>query len=63
MEAKFEIYEDAGGEYRFRLKAANGEIVAQGESYATEAEAREAIDAVRTAAAEADPDPGMLHTR
>lgn len=28
MAAKFEIYEAAAGEFRFRLKAANGEIVA-----------------------------------
>lgn len=30
---KFEIYKDASGEWRFRLKAANGEIIATGESY------------------------------
>ncbi|HEY5117068.1 MAG TPA: DUF1508 domain-containing protein [Nakamurella sp.] len=28
MAAKFEIYQDARGEFRFRLKAGNGEIVA-----------------------------------
>lgn len=30
---KFEVYLDKAGEYRFRLKAANGQIVATGESY------------------------------
>ncbi len=30
MAARFEIYADASGEWRFRLKAANGEQVAQG---------------------------------
>jgi uncharacterized protein YegP (UPF0339 family) len=28
MPAKFEIYEDARGEYRFRLKAGNGYVTA-----------------------------------
>lgn len=32
--AKFEIYPDVAGEYRWRLKAANGEIVAASEGYA-----------------------------
>lgn len=31
-----EIYKDGGGEFRFRLKARNGEIVASGESYPTQ---------------------------
>ncbi len=30
---KFEVYQDKAGEYRFRLKARNGEIVAVGEGY------------------------------
>ncbi len=30
---KFEVYEDKGGEFRFRLKAKNGQIIATGESY------------------------------
>lgn len=30
---KFEIYQDKKGEYRFRLKAANGQIIATGEGY------------------------------
>ncbi|MDQ2750543.1 MAG: DUF1508 domain-containing protein [Actinomycetota bacterium] len=63
MAAKFEIYQDESGAYRFRLKAANGEVVAQGQSFGTTAEAREAIEAVKRAAAEADTDEGMLHTR
>ena len=32
MAGTFEIYKDQRGEYRFRLKARNGEIVASGES-------------------------------
>ena len=30
---KFEVYLDKAGEYRFRLKATNGQIIATGESY------------------------------
>jgi uncharacterized protein len=30
---EFEVFRDAAGEYRFRLKANNGEIVAQSEGY------------------------------
>ena len=30
---KFEIYQDKAGEYRFRLKATNGQIIATGEGY------------------------------
>ena len=30
---KFEIYKDKTGEFRFRLKAANGQIIATGEGY------------------------------
>ena len=30
---KFEIYKDKAGEFRFRLKAANGQIIATGEGY------------------------------
>ncbi len=30
---KFEIYKDKAGEFRFRLKATNGQIIATGEGY------------------------------
>ncbi len=33
---KFELYKDKSGEWRFRLKAGNGEIIADSESYKTE---------------------------
>ncbi len=54
MAAKFEIYQDAKGEYRFRLKAGNGEIVATGESYPTLPGVRAGIEAVKRAAAAAE---------
>jgi uncharacterized protein YegP (UPF0339 family) len=33
MSAKFQIYKDSKGEYRFRLKAPNGEVIAVSEGY------------------------------
>jgi len=33
MSAKFTVYKDKSGKFRFNLKAANGEIIAVGESY------------------------------
>lgn len=53
--AKFEIYEDARGEFRFRLKAGNGEIVATGESYPTRVGAISGTEAVKRAAAGSHP--------
>lgn len=37
MPAKFEIYKDKSNQFRFRFKAANGQIVAQGQGYTTRA--------------------------
>ncbi len=53
MAAKFEVYKDGKGEFRFRLKSGNGETVATGESYPTLAGAKDGVDAVKRAAAEA----------
>ncbi len=50
MAGEFEIYKDQGGQFRFRLKARNGEVVATGESYPTKAGARRAVQAVQKAA-------------
>jgi uncharacterized protein YegP (UPF0339 family) len=52
MAAKFEVYQ-SGNQYRFRLKAANGEIVASGEAYETKAGAHAGCEAVKRAAAAA----------
>jgi uncharacterized protein len=54
MAAKFEIYKDSKGEFRFRLKAGNGEVVATGESYKNKAGVISGVDAVKRAAAEAE---------
>ncbi|WP_327674982.1 YegP family protein [Kitasatospora sp. NBC_00458] len=51
MAGKFEVYEDAGGKFRFRLKAGNGEIVATGQGYASKDAAHKGVEAVQRAAA------------
>jgi uncharacterized protein len=53
MAGKFELYKDRRGEFRWRLKAGNGEIVASGESYPTKAGARRGVESVQRAAADA----------
>ncbi len=44
---KFEIYEDKAGEFRFRLKARNGEIIATSEGYAKKASCQNGIESVK----------------
>jgi uncharacterized protein YegP (UPF0339 family) len=52
---EFEVYEDRGGKYRWRLVAGNGETVADGgQGYASESSANDAVDRVRTYAPDAD---------
>lgn len=43
----FELYRDQKGEYRFRLKAKNGEVIAVSEGYKTLSGAKNGIDSVR----------------
>ncbi|MGV0680476.1 YegP family protein [Mycolicibacterium fortuitum] len=47
MAGKFELYKDARGEYRFRLKAGNGEVIATGEGYTSKASAINGIESVQ----------------
>ncbi len=51
--ARFEIYRDAVGLWRFRLKAANGEVVASGEAYHNKKDAKRGARALKRAAAQA----------
>lgn len=53
MAGKFELYQDKGGDWRFRLKAGNGEVIATGQGYASKAGAQNGIDAVKRNAADA----------
>lgn len=54
MAGKFELYEDGKGEYRFRLKAGNGETIAVSEGYSSKASAQNGIESVRKNASDAD---------
>ena len=50
---KFEVYTDKAGEFRFRLKAKNGEIIATGEGYASKAGCKNGIESIRKNAPDA----------
>lgn len=54
MAGKFELYTDKSGEYRFRLKAGNGEVIAVSEGYSSKSGALNGIDSVRRNAADAE---------
>jgi uncharacterized protein YegP (UPF0339 family) len=43
---KFEIYKDAAGKFRFRLRAANNQIIAASEAYETKAGCNNGIQSV-----------------
>jgi uncharacterized protein YegP (UPF0339 family) len=48
---KFEVYKDAGGDYRWRLKSANGQILATpGQGYGAKADCTKAIDSIKQGA-------------
>ena len=50
---KFEIYTDKAGEFRFRLKATNGQIIAVGEGYKALAGCKNGIESVKKNAPDA----------
>ena len=50
---KFEVYTDKAGEFRFRLKARNGEIIAASEGYTAKASCLKGVESVRKNAADA----------
>ncbi len=52
MAAKFELYTDKAGEFRFRLKADNGENILASEGYKQKASAENGIDSVKKNAAD-----------
>lgn len=52
MAGKFEIYEDKAGEFRFRLKAGNGEIILASEGYKQKASCENGIASVQKNAPE-----------
>ena len=50
---KFEVYKGKGGEYRFRLKAGNGEIIATGEGYSSKQACLNGIESIKKNAPDA----------
>ncbi len=48
---KFEVYLDKAGEFRFRLKARNGQIIATGEGYKSKKSCMNGIESIRKNAA------------
>ncbi len=50
---KFELYADKAGQFRFRLKATNGQIIAVGEGYKSKDGCQNGIESVKKNAAEA----------
>ena len=54
MPAKFEMYKDKAGKFRFRLVAANGEIIAASEAYESKEGCSGGIESVRTNAPNAE---------
>ena len=50
---KFEVYTDKAGEFRFRLKARNGEVIAASEGYKAKAACLNGVDSVRRNAPDA----------
>ncbi len=50
-EPVFEWYKDKSGKFRFRLKAANGEVIAVSEAYTTKEGCTNGIESVKKNAA------------
>ena len=51
---KFEIYTDKAGEFRFRLKATNGQVIAVSEGYTTHAACVNGVESVKKNAVDAE---------
>ena len=51
LEMHFEIYKDKAGEFRFRITATNGNVLAASEGYKQKASAVNAIDRIKSDAA------------
>lgn len=51
---KFEVYTDKAGEFRFRLTAKNGQIIATGEGYKAKAGCLNGVESIKKNAPEAE---------
>ncbi|GAA5082733.1 hypothetical protein GCM10023319_25790 [Nocardia iowensis] len=47
MAAKFELFTDKAGKFRWHLKAANGEVIAASQAYESKAAAKNGIESVQ----------------
>jgi len=47
MAAKFEIFKDKKGDFRFRLIAANGQVIATSQGYKSKTSCRKGIESVK----------------
>ncbi len=47
MAAQFEIFKNAKGEFQFRLKAGNGEVIAMSEGYNSKDGCKNGIESVK----------------
>lgn len=45
-DGKFEVYKDNAGEFRFKLKAPNGEVIAVSEGYSSKKSCMNGIESV-----------------
>lgn len=53
MAGKFELYKSKNGEFRFRLKASNGQVIASGEGYKSKKACLNGIESIRKNAPDA----------
>ncbi len=54
MAARFEIFKDGAGQYRWRLVSSSGEVVAQSEGYTQKHNAKSGAEAAKRAASMAE---------
>ncbi|WP_439592755.1 YegP family protein [Microbacterium sp.] len=54
MAGKFELWVDKAGQYRFNLKASNGQVIATSEGYSSKASALNGIESVKANASTAE---------
>lgn len=54
MAAKFEVYQDKSGDYRFRLRATNGQVIATGQGYKSKKSCLQGVESVKKNAPVAD---------
>lgn len=54
MAGTFELWVDKAGEYRFNLKAGNGQVIATSQGYSSKANALNGIESVKKNAPDAE---------